>query len=225
MLSQVVQDPEQLVDLAVREHRRRLIQDEHPRPGAQRLGDLHHLRLGDAQPVESHVGVQIDAKLLEQGGTVAVKRAPVDQAEPVARLLLQKHVLGHGEGRDGRKLLVDDGDAGGNCLLGSGEDHRFAIQQDLPGRWRIDAGHELDERRFASAVLAAERDSPAGNDLEIDFAEDLVAAEELRHAPCGKHRISHVAFLPGGGFPSRWRTVPRSLRPGDRPPSSALYLG
>ena len=78
LIPQIAQNHEQMVDLPVGEHRRRLIQNEYAGPGSKRLGDFHHLRLGNAKPVERRVGVQIDAELLEQVDTVAAKRAPVD---------------------------------------------------------------------------------------------------------------------------------------------------
>ena len=60
--------------------------------------------------------------------------------------------------------------------------HVAAAIGDGAGVERVDAGEDLDERRFAGAVLAEQRDDLAGADVDARIDERLRAAELFRHA-------------------------------------------
>ena len=53
----------------------------------------------------------------------------------------------------------------------------------------MDAGEDLDERGFAGAILAEQRDDLAGADVDARVAEGVRAAELLRHAAHGQERL------------------------------------
>ena len=48
------------------------------------------------------------------------------------------------------------GDTKSLRVLGGTDTDRAAVDQDLAGIWLLDAGHDLDQRRFAGAVLTEE---------------------------------------------------------------------
>ena len=56
-----------------------------------------------------------------------------------------------------QQLLIDRRDAGALGVLGRAEARRAAVDQDLAAVGLIDAGHDLDQRRLAGAVLAEQR--------------------------------------------------------------------
>ena len=91
----------------------------------------------------------------------AALRAPVDQPE-AARRIADRDVVGDRQVRDQRQLLEDAGDAGGLRVGGRRERDRRAVEQHAALVGRDDAGHDLDQRRLAGAVLAEHRVDAAG---------------------------------------------------------------
>ncbi len=117
-LPQAPDHAEKLGDFLVRQRRGRFIEDEDTRTLRQRLGDFDHLLLSDRDV--SHPVGRLDvgySEFTEEGGRVGVHPAPVDGAEAVGRLAVEKDVFGNRELGDQVELLMDDGDA---CI------HRFA---------------------------------------------------------------------------------------------------
>ena len=55
------QGVEQLVDLLRHEHRGRLVEDDDPRAAVEHLEDLHPLPVGDAEPLDQRVRVDVQA--------------------------------------------------------------------------------------------------------------------------------------------------------------------
>ena len=66
MLLQVGDDLEQPFGLGERQARGRLVHDDDARVERERLGDLHHLLLGDRQVLDHVARAEIDAEALEQ---------------------------------------------------------------------------------------------------------------------------------------------------------------
>ena len=57
------------------------------------------------------------------------------------------------------------------------------------------AGQYLDERRFAGAVVADERDHLAGMDIEIDPGQRGNRSEMLRDAAQAEHKLAGILLL------------------------------
>jgi hypothetical protein len=81
---------------------------------------------------------------------------PVDDASPFRQLLVERNVFGNGQVGKERKVLINDLDAFADrvdraqvCVL-------LAIDLHRPAVALVDAGNNLDQRRFAAAVLADE---------------------------------------------------------------------
>ncbi len=96
-----------------------------------------------------------------------------------ARFEAEGDVLGDGQvGEEGR-LLVDRGDAEGAGADGVVVDDRLAEDFERALVGGVGAGDDLDERRFAGAVLADESVDLPGAEVERDTAEGLDAGEGL----------------------------------------------
>ena len=80
----------------------------------------------------------------------------VHEAQAVRRLASQEQVAGHAELRHQVDLLVDGADASQLGVARAGETGRCAQEPQLARVGLVDAGHALDERRLARAVLADE---------------------------------------------------------------------
>ena len=133
-----------------------LVEHHQPRRAVdQRAGNLHQLALGQAQV--SHQPFGVDRQLpvllekLRRGGLhpSAIQRPPAG-----AILLAQKHRFRDGKVRDQVELLVDNADAGGfdGCRVAEGQ--RATVEGRAAAVGLINAGEDLDQRRFTGAVLA-----------------------------------------------------------------------
>ena len=96
------------------------------------------------------------------------------------RLAPEVHVLDDVEVVAEREILVDDLDPELRRVLRAGDVTRLALEEDLAGVDRVDAGDRLDQRRLAGAVVADERHHLALAHLEVDVAQRLDGAERLR---------------------------------------------
>ena len=180
--AQPLQHDEHLGDVRRRERGGRLVQDEHARVARQRLGDLDHLAARERQVLDRRQGMNVLGAGARQRllGDPALG-APVDQPEPLGRIA-DRNVVGDREVGDQREFLKDADDARliggrrrGECDLAPLEQHAALVGLDHPG-------HDLDERRFAGAVLAEDRVNLAGFDREIRLLQRLDASIPLGDA-------------------------------------------
>src|SRR5207245_4480009 len=121
------------------------------------------------------------AESLEDDRGVAPHRRPVD--DPAAVTMADEDVLGDGEVGEDHRLLIHRGDPEGLRLERASHAHQTAVDMELPGVGLLDAGHDLDERRFSRAVLPEQRVDLARLKLEGNIVERLNRAEALRDAP------------------------------------------
>ena len=119
---------EEPLDLPVGQRRRRFVHDEDARVLRERLGDLHHLLLRDAELVDERARVEIQAERVEQAPGLGVHPPVIDGAgQPAAGLAAEIDVLRDVEIRDERELLEDDGDAQLAGVGGRSQPHRRAV--------------------------------------------------------------------------------------------------
>ena len=104
--------PNRSLDLALGQRRGRLVHDQDPRVGADRLGDLDELLLRHAQRLDQPVGIdrRADARRAAPRARPARSRQSTRRHAPAA-LERQRDVLGDGQVGEQRRLLVDRGDA------------------------------------------------------------------------------------------------------------------
>ena len=142
----------------------------------QRLGDLDHLLLRDAELVDEGARVDVQMQLAEQLPGLFVHRRPV-QGDPARDFAAQEDVFGDGQIGDLVEFLVDRDDAGVLRLAGCGEINRSALEDHLTGVALIHAGQDFHQGGFARAVLTHEHMDFALADIEVDIGERQHAGE------------------------------------------------
>ena len=113
VLAEPGDDGEEPLDLALAQRRGRLVHDQDPRVGADGLGDLDDLLLGHAERLDEPVGIDRRADPAEQLRRALPPGLPAQAAPGPAALERQRDVLGDGQVREERRLLVDGRDAEG----------------------------------------------------------------------------------------------------------------
>ena len=113
LFPQVPDDLEQLLDLRLRQRRRRLVEHDHLRVVGDGLRNLAHLLLADRQAAHLLRRVYIDAQHLKEPLRLLVHLRVVDQRS-LHRLPADKDVLRHRQMPHHVQFLVHDHDA---CVL------------------------------------------------------------------------------------------------------------
>ena len=119
--------------------------------------------------------------------------APVHAAPDAAGLERQREVFGDGQVRKQRRLLVDGGDPE------RARERRRHVWHDAPGHGEragiglLGAGHDLDQRRLAGAVLADERVHLARLQVERHVAERADAFERFGDGRRGEQDVRQAA--------------------------------
>ena len=95
---------------------------------------------------------------LAELGDAALDLARVDEELlPLAAVVAEDHVLGHGERRDEPEVLVHHADPGVERVARRVELDRLAVEQDLALVRPVEPGEDVRERALAGAVLAEQR--------------------------------------------------------------------
>ena len=203
LVAQAAGDGEQAVDLDAAQGGGRLVHDEHPGVERDGLRDLDDLLVGDREAERRAVGVDPHAEPREEAERLApASRLRSMRPSERGRLAAHEDVLGDRQVGEERRLLVDDGDAGGLRLGGRGEVDGLAVEQELAGVALVEARDDLDERRLAGAVLADEgvdraalerrvperRATTAPNDLATRAARGRGAGRRRRRCATGPPR-------------------------------------
>ena len=93
-----------------------------------------------------------------------------------------------------REILEHRRDAERQRRAGIGQRDRLAAERHGAGARLMHAGQDLDERRFARAVVADERDDLAGMNVEIDVGQRRDRAEMLGDAAQAEHQLAAPAY-------------------------------
>src|SRR5207302_4835108 len=179
------EDLHELVDLGCRQGGRRLVEYQDPGVLGERLGDLGHLHLADAEIRDDVERRDLELVSLQQAGGIGVQLVPVDRATS-ARLLAQVDVLADGHLGDQGQLLVDGGDSFLDGLPDGAraQSEHLAVVDDvsLVRSVRVHAAEDLHERGLAGAVLPAQPVDLTPLDLDGHVAERGHTRELLRHS-------------------------------------------
>ena len=150
--------------------------------------------MADGHLADQHVLVNRKAHLFDGGLSTAGHLVIVERIQTVSenlgdhvallRFAVEQDVLGRGETRDQRKLLMNHANAGGERVKGRRKVHFFSVQKNLPFVTAGFADHvhaekDLHQRALAGAVLTAEAEHLALTEREIDVGQHLVAEEVL----------------------------------------------
>ncbi len=195
-LLQPDQDLLELRDALRREHRGRLVQDQHARAAPQRLDDLDLLLLTEREVARARARVDLDAERAGELGQPGRARLGV---EAHAAALAEQQVLEHAERRHERRVLVDHAHAEPERSARRVDAHVLAAHADVAGVGLRHAREHAHQRRLARAVLAQQAVHLAGADREVDVVVRDDAREGLRDADqldgggaCPRRRVDVV---------------------------------
>ena len=204
LVAEVFDQLEELHDLVRGQRRRRLVHDEHANIQRNRLGDLDRLLGGKRQPARRAAHVEGDAEGGEDLLGLTEHLPPI--GDRAAALMADEDVFGHVEIGEEERLLVDRGDAVALRLGRAADRDRLAGQEDLATVRLIDAGHDLDQRRLARAVLAEKRVHLAGVKGQRDRLERLGRGKTLGN-------VANFQNWSGRRFSARRRVAFRRAHP------------
>ena len=158
------------------EARGRLVEDQHPRrqvDGARDRGDVLDR---DRIAAEGCGDVDMQVELRQQRGGATAHLGVTDQTK-TGRLPSEIEVLCHRQVRQQIDFLIDGGDAGIERRPRRPRHDLGAVKPNDSGVALEHAGHNLDQRGLAGAVLAEQRVDLAGAQGEIHLPQRLQRAE------------------------------------------------
>ena len=219
-------DAEESLSLLRRQHRRRLVEDQHLGVAIEGLQDLDSLLHTNRKFLDDRVRIHLEAVLLGQAADFRVGFAAVVEHPGRRRLEPERDVLGRGEHIHQHEMLVDHADPGAHGVARVGDPDQFAVDADLPGVRPQQAKEHVHQRRLAGAVLAEEAVDLALFDGQVhlvirdELAEALgdVDEFELHRLPVGFTRgTGPVADRPGSvtslqPYRTRWAIGGRVVR-------------
>ena len=194
------QQVEQGLAVALRERRRRLVQNEKFDFLAQRLGDLDELLLASSDIGDERIGVLVEPDGLQQGAGARLIAVPVDDAV-FGVLVAEEDVFGDRQHRHQGKLLVDDDDAAAFAVVDAAEVALLTLVDDsaIIGAVRINPRQHLHQGGFAGAVFPDNGVDLAFSNAQIDVRQGLHAWEglgDVAHLKKGRgHRLSLLATV------------------------------
>jgi hypothetical protein len=176
--SQPAQCGEELRHFIGRKARRWLVEHENLGVGRERACDRDERFLGAGKVMDAEVRIDIDAQHAERAHGARPRGLPVNDAKAARVAEHYRNVLGDGHPVDQAEVLVDECDWQSSNRV---RDFMAAVG-DGARIERVDAGEDLDERGFAGAVFAQQRDNFTCRDVYTSIGERLRAAELLAHA-------------------------------------------
>ena len=183
LLAQHAHDRQQLLDVLLHQRGGRLVHDQHTRIPRQGARDLDPLPVRDRQ--RTHAVIDVDVLALQPVQQLARPRAhlrPVQRAPLGAWRMAHEDVLRNRQVREQQQFLVHDRDALRRCGARRCEMHGLAIHLHLAAVGAMHAAHDLDQGRFAGAVLAQQGMHFAGTHVERDVLQHADARERFGDA-------------------------------------------
>jgi hypothetical protein len=130
----------------------------------------------------------VRADIGQQPRRFRASRAPLHASPDAAALQPHGEVLGHGEIRKQRRLLVNRRDAEAAHQQRIGVRDYPAADRQRPTVGRVRARDDPHQRALAGAVLADQRMHLARAQIERDTAQRAHAAERFAHLPQAEQR-------------------------------------
>ncbi len=211
LVAQLAHQVEQVGGVLVVECGGRLVEDQQFDVLGQRLGDFHELLLAHANVHDLGVRVLRQTHALKQLGRLGARLVPVDHAA-LRLFIADEDVLGDGEERAERELLMDDDDTVGLGILDGAVLALLAVEGDGARirAMRVDARKHIHQCGLACAVLAADGMYLAAFHRQIDAGERFDRAEGLDDVV---HRQNRVVVCHDDLFPLRSAVRQRMASP------------
>ncbi|MNV49531.1 hypothetical protein D3C71_1414890 [compost metagenome] len=126
LVTQFANDGEQMHHLAFGQRRGGFVHDQHVRVVGNRLGDLHHLLISDAQFTDQRLRLELDVQPRQQLAGFLVQLIMIHKAQ-LCRLTPQPNVFRHRHIRHQVEFLVNHGNPRMQRLQRVAEGHRLAF--------------------------------------------------------------------------------------------------
>ena len=179
------------------QRRRRLVHDEDADVEMDGAGDGDRLALAARHLAHRPFDIgEIRVEAGERLGGLFGHPLLVEKAERGPQFAAEKEVRRRIEVIGQRQRLVDRLDRVAAGVVGRMEMHRFAGDADFPRGRRIDAGKDLDEHRFAGAVMADEGHDLARKNRQVDAFQRMQTAKTLGDASQLHKRFGGQGSLP-----------------------------
>jgi hypothetical protein len=162
------QHREQLVHFLRRQHRGRLVEDQHARAVMQRLEDLDPLLDADRELADARARIHRQAVARRQLADLRVRRGAPQAAERAHRLVAQHDVLAHRQRVDQHEVLMHHAETEAHRVGGPMDVHAAAIHLDRAGVGLEQPVEHAHQRALAGAVLADQRMNLARAKVERD---------------------------------------------------------
>lgn len=175
--AQFAQHAEHALHITHRQAGRGLVEHQQARLDFERTADGEQRFLGPREREHAAAGVDVAAHARHHAACGVVRGGPVDEPEAARVAGAEAHVLGHGHPFDKAQVLVNEGDGLLASVGAPPGGLRLAVEKNLALVRGIDAREQLDERGFARAVLAEQREDFAGAHIERHVVHGLRAAE------------------------------------------------
>ncbi len=174
------------LDLAVGQRGRGFVHDQHTRLARQRLGDFHHLPVGNRQVADAGIGADGRIQPRQQIARGAA-HGRVVKLQTAGQFASKEDVAGDRQVRGKVEFLMDHHDPGSFGIGTAAERDRAPVQQHLPAGGRQIAAKDLHDRGLARAVFADQRVDLARAQRQVDAVQNLDRAEAACHRPKRKH--------------------------------------
>ena len=175
---------EEYLRLFFGERRRRLVEDQQPTVIREGFGDLHELLFRNAQTRNALFHVDVDFELAHDLPCLAREQLFVDDAQLFQRLARNEEILRHIKLRQQVEFLMHDANALSVDVRRAVNRQRLPHIDDLSRVRLLDAGDDLDERRFTRAVLTHQGEHFSCADIHAHIVQHLNARISLGDVFC-----------------------------------------
>ena len=172
-------DPEQALGFLHVERCRRFVHDDELCIVQKRFQNLDHLLLGNAQRFHRSVEIKREIALFHKLPCTAVHGFFTQEKLALCQLLPEEHVLDDAQCRDEAQLLINDGNAVRRGVVLRSDIDLFPVHPNLAAVCCINAGQNLDQRRFARTVFTHQRVDLTVTDREIHVIQHQHARKLL----------------------------------------------
>ena len=157
---------EQCLDLGWREHRGRLVEQQHVGAAVEHLDDFDPLTLADGEVRDQRSGVDRETEPLADLGHSLFDVTPIENSRLVR--IAEHHVLGDRESIDEPEVLVHHADAVGEAVARAAQPDRCAVAFDMALIGPVQAAQHRRQGALAGSVLAEDRVDLAASHGEVD---------------------------------------------------------
>ena len=155
LLLERADNPEKVLNLSPGEGAGGFVHDDQLGIEAERLGDFHHMPLGDTQVLDQGIGVDVQLHAAQQLSGLLSHSLPIELlGARIAQMVSHEDILGHRKLRKHRGFLMDCHDASRLGIDGIAERHFLSVEREGPAGWDVHTGEHFHQGRLPCPVLS-----------------------------------------------------------------------